>query len=77
MIITHRICYPRSILKDVYCHRGRNLSRLFPKLGKREKSKRSAQDYNEIKRRLGKQNGDCKYLNLLDKKCLPTLCRLV
>src|SRR5215471_6494224 len=49
MIITHRICYPRSILKDVYCHRGRNMSRLFPKLGKREESKRSTQDYNEIK----------------------------
>jgi hypothetical protein len=46
-------------------------------IGKREKSKRSAQDYNRIKRRLGKQDGYWKCLNLLDGKYLPTVYRLV
>ena len=64
MIITRRTCHSgryrgpanavAAWLEDVYGYRGRNMSGLFPKSGKREKSKRSAQDYNEIKRRLGK-----------------------
>jgi hypothetical protein len=42
-----------------------------------EKSKRSAQDYNEIKRRLGEYDSHWKCLNLLTGKYLLTIYRLV
>ena len=44
---------PRSARANLSSDRGQNMSQLFPVPGKREKGKRSAQNYNEIKRRLG------------------------